>query len=124
MEHLRKGGRPRRRQGGRGDYQEREAVLGKTREDPMTTESSADVAGLRGESVTLSTIGELSEQFLAAAGRGRRGGAPGVRGLTAGSTLTAGRRRPWRRWSLGMFLSRALADKNEQKKGRRLVAAR
>jgi hypothetical protein len=70
MEHLRKGGRPRRGQGGRRDYQEREAVPRKTREDRMTTELSANVAGLRGESATLPMIGELPEQFLAAGGRG------------------------------------------------------
>jgi hypothetical protein len=84
MEYLRKGGRPRRGQGGQRDYQEREAALRKTREDRMMTESSASVAGLRGELATLPTIGETPQRFLAAGGQGRRGGAPGVLGLTAG----------------------------------------
>jgi hypothetical protein len=46
-------------------------MLRKTREDRMTTESSANVVGLRGESAMLPTIGELLERVLAAAGGGQ-----------------------------------------------------
>jgi hypothetical protein len=60
-------------------------MLRNTREDRMTTKSSTNAAGLRGETATLPTIGELPERFLAPGGRGRRGRAPGVLDLTAGA---------------------------------------
>jgi hypothetical protein len=37
------------------------SLLRKTREDWMLMESSANIAGLRGESATLPTIGEIPE---------------------------------------------------------------